>query len=283
MNTDECSASQHAGRVALSPVTTRRSLARSRWAATADSAFCSPCSGQSFYGILDLAFGVEPGDEFYESHLLETGWGLTFTFLVAAPFFALAARPGRFAPVVMQQVAVTAVAIATAAVLSASLRHLLVALSLGGCVAVIAALTGELDTLLRWPGGWSWLPGGLALAAAPLWLLYAGTSAAGHREGRRPIDVTWALDHWPIQAALALAIVMVSVLAAGYPDGWRLPAWCVCVVAVWIGADSWAYPDLAASLGRAGGAAAAAWGAAFLVAMHIAARDRQSRRLSNMS
>jgi hypothetical protein len=49
-----------------------------------------------FFGILDLSV-VPSGDvRFYEHYLLETGWGLLFTFLVPLPLLAWAVRPQRW-------------------------------------------------------------------------------------------------------------------------------------------------------------------------------------------
>ena len=39
--------------------------------------------GLLFFGVIDLLVAVEHTPGFYESYLLETGWGLLYTFLVA--------------------------------------------------------------------------------------------------------------------------------------------------------------------------------------------------------
>jgi hypothetical protein len=46
-----------------------------------------------FFGIIDLTVPFDQDPRFLDNFLLETGWGLLYTFLVAAPLLALALRP----------------------------------------------------------------------------------------------------------------------------------------------------------------------------------------------
>ena len=53
-----------------------------------------------FFGVIDLAVPVGKTPGFFDAYLLETGWGVLFTFLVAAPFLSLVVRPAMAMPVV---------------------------------------------------------------------------------------------------------------------------------------------------------------------------------------
>jgi hypothetical protein len=227
--------------------------------------------GYLFYGLIDLL--VPLGDEtFHQSLLLETGWGLIFVFLVAAPLIAAAVRPHAALSVGLQQVVLVSVAVTVAAVMSASPRHLLITIGLLLTVLVIARRNAW--SLLKPSPQWSWAPGALVVAAAIPWFIYAATAASAHRDGRPPIDVTWEFNHWPIQAALPIALVLIAALAASYPPGWIVPTWCTGACAAWLAVISWFEPKLAASLGRGWALTAFAWAIAFVTTMHITAHSR---------
>lgn len=52
--------------------------------------------------------------------------------------------------------------------------------------------------------------GVVALFLVPPAALFAADMVAGFREGRPPLDDdTWGIDHWPTQAALALAVAAI--------------------------------------------------------------------------
>ncbi len=184
--------------------------------------------GFFFYGLIDLLVVVGDDPGFHDSVMLETGWGLMFIFLVATPLIAAAVWPRAALAVGLQQVVLVVVAVAVATVLSASPQHLIMA---GGLLVTVLIIgSGDAHSLLV-PRRlrWSWEPGALVIAAAVPWCIYASTSASAHRHGRLPIDETWGFNHWPVQAALAVAMVLVAALAATFPPGWVVPTWCVGV------------------------------------------------------
>ena len=74
--------------------------------------------GLLFFGVIDLLVAVEHTPGFYESYLLETGWGLLYTFLVALPLISLTLSPRLSLPVT--QVALVGSAVAVTAVASGS-------------------------------------------------------------------------------------------------------------------------------------------------------------------
>lgn len=84
---------------------------------------------------------------------------------------------------------------------------------------------------------------GLALEAGPS--CFAGQCARG--------------DRFAEMAALAAAIVLVTLLAGAGPRGWRLSARCAGIAAGIVGIASVLLPEVAGSLGLLGGGAAVVW------------------------
>jgi hypothetical protein len=247
--------------------------AGNRWVRVSASLF-AVFWGYFFYGLIDLL--VPLGDPtFHESLLLETGWGLVFVFLVAAPLVAAAVLPHAALSVGLQQLVLVSGAVTVAAVMSASPRHLLI--TTGLLLTVLVIVRGDPRSLLQPSHRWSWAPGALVVTAAIPWFVYAETAASAHRDERPPIDVTWEFNHWPIQAALPIALVLIAALAASYLPGWIVPTWCTGVCAAWLAVASWFEPELAASLGRAWALTAFAWAIAFVTTMHMTAHSRTRR------
>ena len=196
--------------------------------------------------------------------MLSTGWGLLFLFLVAAPLLVAAARPDA-AACVAGQVAVVGAAVAVAAVMSTSPRHLLLAAALGLTAGALSLGRPSPRVLSSWrPTRGSLL---LVAVAAPPCLGYAWTSA--RRTGTAVVsDDTWSFDHWPVQAALALAVLMLAAYSAGRPSGWQVPAYTLTASTAWFAIVCLAEPDLTGSVGRGWAAAMLLWAATFLLVLH---------------
>ena len=245
--------------------TTRRAHAVAARAVAAASAFIWVFI---FFGIIDLAVPVEETPGFYESYLLETGWGVLCTFLVGAAFVSLAARPDMMMPVA--QVVLAAVCLAATALAAGSWAQLVPAMLLAGNCYAFSALARDHAWL---PAGWYRLKldpavGVVAGASVLPAVLFAVDMIMGYREGRPPLDDdTWGIDHWPTQAALGLAVAAVAVAVAAAVharwSGTAVSAGCVAVAAAWLGSWSAAYPDHAGSAGRAWGIALVVWACAF--------------------
>ncbi len=241
--------------------------------------------GVVFFGVIDLLVPFLRDPEFYDSYLLETGWGLLFAVLVAVPLVALAARPERTGPVA--QLVAASVAVAVPAVVTPAPAQLLPALGLLAAAGLQRALAeptlgrdwadgGDVRSLRIRPSvvrSWA-LVAIAAVAAAP----YAARMITAGRAGQYPVDITWGLDHWPMQAALAICFPAVAAVAARRLPGWEVPAWTTVVSAIWLGAMSLAYPQHAGSLGQAGGLACAAWGVLLAADTLLSASTRQRRR-----
>jgi hypothetical protein len=137
--------------------------------------------GYLFFGLIDLTVFLQ-GPEFHDSFHLETGWGLFFTLLVAAPLLAVAIAPVTL-PGAVQQVLLAAAALVVGATLTASPEHLLPAIGVGTTALVIAAAGDSVEVLMAFPRRWPWGPGALVVVVAGPWFAYALTAAERGRAG----------------------------------------------------------------------------------------------------
>jgi hypothetical protein len=136
--------------------------------------------GFLFFGLIDLLVFLQ-GAEFMPSFHLETGWGLFFLIIVAAPLLAIALRPGAVLPAALQQVFAAGVTVAIGAALSGSPAHFIPAAGVAATALTVAAV-GRVRTPLPNLRRWSWTPGALVVAAAGPCVAYARMSAkAAHR------------------------------------------------------------------------------------------------------
>lgn len=222
-----------------------------------------------FMGVIDLAVPVEETTGFYDSYLLETGWGVLYTFLVGAAFASLAVRPGMVMPLV--QVVLIAMCVAVTAVAAGSWVQLAPALLLASNSYVFLLLDNHRTRLPAhlYRPRLDPVVGAVAVTLVPPAVLFAVDMVNGYREGRPPLDDdTLGIDHWPMQAAVALAAAAVAVaVAAGVRERWSgaaMSAGCVAVAAGWFGYWSAIYPTHAGSAGHAWGMALIGWAVAFL-------------------
>ena len=104
--------------------------------------------GDLVVGWIDLLVRFVPGEEFYDTYLLETGWGVLYFILVTVPLLSVTFVPAITSPVT--QVALAGCAVAVAAVLTTTWSQLWPA---GGLLMVAALLfvLGERSTAHRWP------------------------------------------------------------------------------------------------------------------------------------
>lgn len=220
-----------------------------------------------FFGLADLLVIVVNDPDWKSSYLLELGWGVLFTLLVSVPLAVAAVRG--VTGVVVAQVAAVAVAVAVAALVAGYPRQLVPALMLALDAGVLAGLAGirrrlriRLDPWPRVVVGIGALGGGYYAA-----LLLHDFPATNP-------DITWGLDHQPMQVALGIAMITVGAVATSSLDvqGWRIPVWTLGAAVAAVGAASVAYPGLSGSAGTALGWAAGAWAVAFVGVCELRAR-----------
>ena len=219
--------------------------------------------GWLFFGVQDTLTVFTEGQDFAAHYLMESGWGLLFLMLVAVPLIGLVLQPR--SPVLIAQIGAVGLAVIVGALLAGSPMHLLPGVGLLLTALGVATLA-RVD--LR--------PGRLrvdrplalcvVLAAVPA-LDYAGRMAS------RPVDVekTVNLDHYPIQAALGVAVVLLASLIAVADDRStaRLSIATLVITVGWMGVESVVYPDRLGSFGSTWGWLAVGWALTFLaVALH---------------
>jgi hypothetical protein len=236
--------------------------------------------GLLFFGVIDLLAFLQ-GEEFHDTILLSTGWGLLFLFFVAGPLVVLCLGRGGWGAAATLELAAVALALVAASALSTAPRFLLLALGVAVTVVVVTLLgaTPANSTLRSWR--WSPLPAAvLAVAVVPA-VHYSWISARNTGTGVITDD-TLGFDHWPAQAALPIAVLLIGAVAVGHPRGWRLPAWSVAASGVWFGLVSLAEPNLVGSINRAWSAAVVVWSVLFVVAMQFSARPSADRRADRL-
>jgi hypothetical protein len=231
--------------------------------------------GFLFFGLIDFITPFTLGEEWAPHYLVETGWGLLYLVLVTVPLLVLVVRPGT--AVALLQLVAVALALMLSAVLAWSSAHALPGVGVLLTAWALAALSHARPPGLARPAPITVVVTavGVVPAAAYAWDMARATDNP---------EETWGLDHYPAQAALAVAVVLVALLAACTLAreglGWLLPAGTAAFCAVWLGWQSVVWPERLASLGTVGGTAAIAWGVALLVATVADVRVVGSREAS---
>lgn len=106
-------------------------------------------------------------------------------------------------------------------------------------------------------------------AGAVPWLVYVWHLTAEARAPGHLPYLTNGVDHWPQQAAAALALVVLPLAAVAGLGSVRLAGWTVGLSAVGLGGFSLLYPDVGASLGATWGVLAMVWGGGVVVASAV--------------
>ena len=236
-------------------------------------AVCAAVSWLVFpgFGVIDLL--VTWSRAWYE--VLEAGWGLFSTVLVAAAFVAVAVRPRRCAPA-LGQLGVATAALLVAALAGGEPPALLLVAVLAGETVVVTALA------LTLPGREPVRPFRFSLSVPLLALALAGTgpwigyAVAVLRTSRtaEPLDVTVGVDHATVQGALAVALAALPLLAALWPTGRRQFGVCSGLAGGYLGLVSIAWPGTPAGFEPRWSALALVWGVAVAV---VAAGGRRVR------
>ncbi|MHB0856530.1 MAG: hypothetical protein ACYC5M_03050 [Anaerolineae bacterium] len=194
------------------------------------------------------------------------------------------------------------IGVGLAAQLKAPERHIaglqqaligLLALSLGGWVgarvepltgglllllaaAILAALHPARRALFRFGNGLNRPMAAMSILAAIPAAGYAAQMLAMARQAGASCFFGQCAygDRFAEMAAAAVAIVLVAMLVAMKPPGWRVSAWCAGAAAIIMGLASIVLPEVPGTLGTVWGALATAWGAIFITVATWEARRR---------
>ena len=99
------------------------------------------------------------------------------------------------------------------------------------------------------------------MVGAP-WLAYAWVMADRNRQHRPDTDFSSGVDHYSVQAALALALFALAVLAAGWTRGQRQVGTYAAVCSIYVGALSLGWPAYPGSVEKGWAIASVLWGVA---------------------
>ena len=199
-------------------------------------------------GVIDLM--TLPGwvNQQYEWEVpLEASWGALFTFFVAGAHLWVAIHPGAPWPAFLQ-LGICGVGLLVGAVAGAAWRLLPVA------AGVVAS-----GRLLWWLLGRPPVPPvqrvvvrravlAVGVAGALLWLPYAWVALDRSRAGVLG-SITQGVEHWPVQGAVGVALVLASLAMALWEAARPLLRVAVSLSAVYIGMAELAYPDRAGAMG----------------------------------
>jgi hypothetical protein len=195
-----------------------------------------------FFGIIDLTILFMWNEWFVEVAPLEVSWGALMTFFMAVPLVVVAVRPSLlWSGVVMNLIAAISLSLsATFTAYPAVLWLAFAALATSGIIAGIGlwgARRGAIDMVVP-RFGVHWLLLILAVLGVPLWVPYIAHAAQAL--GVRPSDITLVWDHWPVQAAAGIAVLIGAFAAALLPHtrGLAVVAVSFCAAAIGVSAAS---------------------------------------------
>jgi hypothetical protein len=193
------------------------------------------------FGLADLVDGFTGALTDDTRWVLDVGWGALFAVLIPVGLIAsLRTVAG------LQQIALVAVAIATAAVAGGAFRWFVYV----AILAAIVALSPQRSSVFRFAPRWPLA----AIAAVPCGL-YAERTASAQRRHAPPGDsVSIGFHHWTALTALAIAVVLLAL-------GPTLLALSASVATALWAAACLLHPTAAGSEGRAWAIAALAWAA----------------------
>ena len=242
-----------------------------------------------FFGLVDLSVPLFYAErpEFYDGYLIETGWGVLFTFFAGLPMCLLGARPTWISAVLVT--AAAGVAVAIAGIAAGQPGQLLISAGLLVPSAVVWVLDRSAAAAASDRSGSEGdgpaSPGGLrermpqlalALIALPPAVVYAVAMIEAASTGVPAPEYTFDFDHYPVQAASALAIPLAAAALTLRLPGWRAMVVLVAAGAAWFGVISIVFPDHFGSWGVMWGWLAVAWAVALCLQL-LPLRPRRRR------
>ncbi|WNB86476.1 hypothetical protein [Cellulomonas sp. ATA003] len=190
---------------------------------------------------------------------LEASWGSLFTFFLAGGYAWVAINPRAPWPALVQ-LAISGLALLVGATAGADWRPLALAVGVGVSALVLWRLVGRPAPEFGGRPSVHWAVLAVAALGVPLWWPYALTAFAQSRAGVLG-SITQGIEHWPVQGAVGVAVVLGSLVLAIWDDGRPLLRVAVSLTAVYIGMAELAYPDRAGAMDdRLWGIGVTLWG-----------------------
>lgn len=221
------------------------------------------------FGVIDLLFSWNPEWPV----MVEAGWGLFVSFGLTLPLLVVVVSPPR-AGAALRHLVVAAAALVAAVVVGRETEAWWMLLVTAVSVATVFALARRVPPAPAPLGGRSPALVALAAVAVPFALAYAWQTTTAGWDGP-PADITNDVDHYVIQAALALVVPALVLLAAVWPANRRLSGTAAALMAGYSGLVSWSFPGTLAGWPAWVSAAAMAWAVVALALAWWPARVRE--------
>jgi hypothetical protein len=230
------------------------------------------------FGLIDLLGGFFPG-----GNVLGGAYGALAGIIIPVGVMAQVRAPDRKIAG-MQQAALGVLALALAGLIATDFYSptgeecdcglfYVSVLPMAAFVALLVRLHPARRRFLAGGGRPGRVLAGLAGLAAVPWLLYAVQMAANQRAALPPLDAGRnGYGGWTGASALAIGIVLVSILGSLRTEGWRIPAWSAGAAALVWGLLSTTAPTAPGSGGQIGGTLAMIWGVLLIAAAEWEAR-----------
>ncbi|RZU64219.1 hypothetical protein EV379_0513 [Microterricola gilva] len=192
------------------------------------------------FGVIDLSLLFFPNPVFALVMPLEVSWGSFVTFFLVVPLATTAVRPAAFwGAAGLGVIAIVALAVGAALMAYPPVLWMIAAVIVTVAAVLLLGVGGTRRG--RIPAapplfGVHWLLLVLALAGPLLWVPY--TIHAAQSFGVLVDDVTMGIDHWPVQAAAGVAVMLASLTAALVPRLRRLAVVAVAFCAAMIGVSA---------------------------------------------
>lgn len=204
--------------------------------------------------------------------VLEAGWGVLFTGLGLS--FLVSGIAPRIAPAALVHGYVVTVALVVAAVAGLEPETWWIFAMLAIELPVLRLLARRSPSVRR---GLHPPMAALAVLAAPVGLAYAWSMADKNRQALPHGDITNDVDHFSVQAALGLALVLLPLAAALLPLTRRLLGTVAALMAGYLGLVSSQWQGQLGGFDESWSVATMAWAAAVLVAAWWPGHGRLAR------
>lgn len=216
--------------------------------------------GFAFFGLTSLVIGWIATREGTAGPVTDLGYGALYGLILTMGVLVQLRAPERKIAGI-QQAAIVVPAVLVGAAMAADVQPLFAAAIFAPAIAILLALHPARGEFLRRGSSPSlFMFGVAALGAGPL-VFYA---LAMGSEARKVIGPPHHIERLSTMAALAVAILLTSLLAATRTRGWRIPAWSAGTAAVVFGLASTIFPDHPGAAGRVWGSVALAAGVLFV-------------------
>jgi hypothetical protein len=218
--------------------------------------------GLGFFGLTTLVIGWFEAREGVAGPVTELGHGALVGIILTMGLASQLQAPDRKIAGV-QQAALVIPALVIGSAIASDTQNLVPAVIVLAAVGVLLALHPARGELLKGGGAISPLLLAITLLGAVPLLRYALEMGAQARDLDGPPHHVQRLS---TMAALGIAIVLVSLLAASKTEGWRIPAWSAGAATIVFGLASVAFPGHPGAPGRGWGILAIAGGVLFIAA-----------------